>query len=242
LRIGRAVLTNRRQTRRMSVMSTVVGIVFVAGTSHSLPLFARELPGTALGTVTAVNGEVHRVRAGKQTVVNLGLAVRINDEFRTDAKSGVTITMRGGSSIQLSESTDFIVDQYAIGEDRLVSARFRLARGRVRALVNEKFASANGSGFEVMTPNAVAAVRGTEFAIWHVIGKPCPGFLSCLEYTDVNVFAGTVELSNPTNPTASTVRVGAGYASAVPCSLPPTRPQPISSPTTIQSNGRPASS
>ena len=57
------------------------------------------------------------------------------------------------------------------------------------------------------TPNAVVGVRGTDFTTKYVAGKPCPGFPQCLRYTDVGVYKGIVEVSNPTNPKAVAVRV-----------------------------------
>jgi hypothetical protein len=73
----------------------------------------------------------------------------------------------------------------------------------------------------------VVGVRGTDFTTKYVAGKPCPGFPQCLRYTDVGVYKGIVEVSNPTNPKAAAVRVSSGYETTVPCELPPAKPGPL---------------
>ena len=77
------------------------------------------------------------------------------------------------------------------------------------------------------TPNAVVAARGTNFETAYIVGKPCPGFPECLRYTDVGVYEGVVEVSNPTNPRAAPVRVTPGYETTVPCELAPSSPAPL---------------
>jgi hypothetical protein len=119
-----------------------------------------------------------------------------------------------------------VLEQYAIGAGARVDSRINLLIGHLRSIIN---AGVEGSRpkFEVHTPNAVAGVRGTEFETAYIAGKPCPGFPTCLRYTDVGVFKGIVEVSNPTNPSASSVRVTQGYETTVPCELPPSSPAPL---------------
>ena len=46
--------------------------------------------------------------------------------------------------------------------------------------------------------------------------KDHPG---CREFTDVTVYEGTVEVTNPRNPTAGSTKVKSGHKTTVPCGL-----------------------
>jgi hypothetical protein len=101
-----------------------------------------------------------------------------------------------------------------------------LMTGLVRAaVVNEPIAAV--PSFEVHTPNAIAVAHGTEFAVTYIAGKACPDAPGCARYTDVSVYKGIVEVTNPTDPNNQRVRVQQGYETAVPCEFSPTSPAPI---------------
>jgi len=89
----------------------------------------------------------------------------------------------------------------------------------------------NGSGgaphFEVNTPNAVAAARGTTFDTAYTEGGTRPTFGECTRFTDVSVSDGVVAVTNRSNPTTGTVEVPAGYEVTVACDQSPTQPGPL---------------
>ncbi|HXR23842.1 MAG TPA: hypothetical protein VN742_00680, partial [Candidatus Binataceae bacterium] len=49
-----------------------------------------------------------------------------------------------------------------------------------------------------------------------VVREAHPG---CREFTDVTVYEGTVEVTNPRNPTAGSTKVKSGHKTTVPCGL-----------------------
>ena len=70
----------------------------------------------------------------------------------------------------------------------------------------------------------MVGIRGTDFETEYIAGKPFPGFPQCLRYTDVGVYQGLVEVSNPTSAQPAAVRESAGYETTLPCELPPANP------------------
>ena len=90
-----------------------------------------------------------------------------------------------------------------------------------------RFTAGTPPNFEVHTPNAVASARGTYYPVQYTKGTAREGYKDCLEFTDVSVYDGTVEVSNPTNPTAPPVEVHAGQKTTVPCGLAPLPPGEI---------------
>jgi hypothetical protein len=101
----------------------------------------------------------------------------------------------------------------------------RLLGGGVSSLIHTALYR-GVSTFEVHTPNATAAVRGTDFDTTYIEGVIRPGYEGCQRYTDVIVREGVVGLSNPANPAAA-VDIPAGYETTVPCLLPPLNAGPI---------------
>jgi len=85
---------------------------------------------------------------------------------------------------------------------------------------------APGETYEVHTPNASTAVRGTDFDVTYIEGRVRPGYAGCQRYTDVRVREGVVAVSNPANPT-QIVEIDAGFETTVPCELPPLTGGPL---------------
>ncbi len=89
--------------------------------------------------------------------------------------------------------------------------------GLVRSLV--RVTSGVPPNFEVHTPNAVAAARGTSYDTDYQNSISRPGYEYCKEFSDVAVFDATVEVTNPINPSAPPVTVHSGQKTIVPCGL-----------------------
>jgi hypothetical protein len=103
-------------------------------------------------------------------------------------------------------------------------ASISLWEGHLRAIVN--VISGGAPNFQVHTPNAIAAVRGTEFETAYIKDRPCPEDRTCMRYTTVEVFHGVVAVANSTNP-AQTIQVNEGYETTVACESPATSPAPL---------------
>jgi hypothetical protein len=180
------------------------------------------------GSVTDIQGSAKLERNGRSSALAVAISIMIGDKIATASKSSLTVGLIDGSKLTLSESSSIVIDQSVVDPAiaGLADTFFvKLFRGTLQSIVTPKTGSARQ--FEVHTPNAVVGVRGTDFKTEYIEGKPCPGFPQCLRYTDVGVYKGIVEVSNPTSPKPVTVRVTSGYETTVPCELPPASPGPL---------------
>jgi FecR protein len=210
----KAEISVRKHRRAVGCFLTVV-ILLGCGLS---------LAQTPVGSVTELVGIGKLSRGNHELDVVIRMAVMLRDKLQTMAKSHLTVTLNGGSKLMLAELSTMIIDE-DVSNSGPADASISLLLGHLRARVNLGVAPA--SKFEVRTPNAVIGARGTQFETAYIEGKPCPGFPTCLRYTEVGVYEGVVEVRNPTNPKAPSVRVSQGYETTVPCDLPPTSAAPL---------------
>lgn len=178
----------------------------------------------AIGEFTNVGGTASLTHAGKELEAAIGMPVAVGDKIRTSPSAQVSVTFKDGSKLELGESSSFTVDQYAIAGSSRIKALIGLWGGHLHSIVT--VVAGGTPNFEVRTPNAVAAVRGTEFETAFIEGRPCPEDRSCMRYTTVGVSSGRVVVSNPSNP-APPVEVGEGYETTVACEAAATSPAPL---------------
>jgi hypothetical protein len=174
------------------------------------------------GTVKELHGIVRIERNGHSIDAAPGIPIVTGDKIETLRRSSVSIELLDGSQLTLSDKSSAVIDRTMRGG---TDSKIDLFKGKLRSIIN--ITAGNRPRFEVHTPNAVAAVRGTDFETEYIEGKPCPGFPECLRYTDVGVYKGIVEVTNPTSTKPVSVRVAAGYETTVPCELPPARAGPL---------------
>lgn len=184
------------------------------------PVFAQ----IAIGEVENVTGSVQLERAGQMLDVVPSMPIQVHDKLATSAKGKLTVHFHDGSKLALSESGSFSIDEYTITSDSRVVAKIALWANHLRAIVN--VGRGGVPNFEVHTPNAVAAVRGTEFETAYIANRPCPEDRSCMRYTTVEVFTGSVAVANSSDQT-QTVQVNDGYETTVACEAPATPPAPL---------------
>jgi len=187
---------------------------------------AKPAIATAAGSVTAIQRKVVILRGGNQLAGIYGTPVRVGDRVTTAPGGQVTITLDDGTQLELAESSTLtIIANRLNASGQRAETRVDLLAGLVHSLV--RFAPGNAPNYEVHTPNAVAAARGTNYDTDYAKGsarKETPG---CLEFTDVSVFEGSVEVSNPTSSNKSEVRLTRGRKASIPCMLPPNAPVAI---------------
>jgi ferric-dicitrate binding protein FerR (iron transport regulator) len=176
----------------------------------------------AAGSITAATGTVQIVRAGATLPAAIGTAVDLGDRVVTAAGGHVAIRLTDGSTLELGESSALVIDQQVAAP---AQTRVSLFAGVVRSFVNRTVGAA-APNFEVHTPNAVAAARGTRFDTAYVSGAQRPSFGDCRSFTDVSVYDGVVHLANVNN-LAGGVDVPAGYEATVPCMSNPTGAGPL---------------
>ncbi|PID44374.1 MAG: hypothetical protein CSB48_01975 [Proteobacteria bacterium] len=120
--------------------------------------------------------------------------LRVGDTIKT-VNGSVLIRFADQSVLRLDKNTKVVFNRLSqFGKSGMTDTGLRLEKGRVSTKVAP--VKVNGSRYEISTPSAVAAVRGTEFRL-HTNGRQ----------TDLEVVEGTVNLSSP----SETVDIPAGY-------------------------------
>jgi hypothetical protein len=121
-----------------------------------------------IGFYTAVLGQASVMHPGEDRVLPVKLhdEVRFKDVIQTQDESRTKALFQDDSMLTVGENSRVEIDEYIYNPEKNVrQAVVKLMQGQVRALVSKVF-KANGSRFEIHTPSAVAAARGTYFTVW----------------------------------------------------------------------------
>nr|WP_158651928.1 FecR domain-containing protein [Marinobacterium profundum] len=114
--------------------------------------------------VSSVTGSAQMIRAGATVPEPLqqGAMLQLGDKVITAAESSVAIRFADDSILSLQASSQVQFDNLsAHGETGMVDTRMNLIEGRMITRVTP--AVGPGSRFEIQTPSAISAVRGTEY-------------------------------------------------------------------------------
>jgi ferric-dicitrate binding protein FerR (iron transport regulator) len=183
------------------------------------------LAQTAAGSFESVSGQVQIQRGGGATIgAASGVGVNVNDRIVTGPNGHAVILLNDQSRLELGPASTLTLDQFTI-TGGTNTTRVSLFSGVLRSLVNGA-SGAQHADYQVHTPNAVAAVRGTRFDTAYTENVIRPGYQGCERYTDVSVYQGTVNLAPLGAPNAGQ-DVSAGYEATLPCDKPPTAPGPL---------------
>ena len=169
-----------------------------------------------VGIFTAVEGKVSVQHAQSPETLSAKLrdTVLFKDLIETQKESRTKALLNDDSILTIGEHSRVEIAEHLYDPNRgLRSVVVSLVQGQVRALVGKTFAG-SGSKFEVHTPTAVAAARGTYFVVWHVEGAS--GVANIGNHGDVDFQSG-----------GNTVSVVPGtYSLTPPGGGPPSPPQP----------------
>ena len=194
--------------------------------SALLVVSGKALAQTAAGSFQSVSGQVQIQRAGGATIgAASGVGVNVGDRIVTGSSGHAVIVLNDQSRLELGPGSSIALDQFTLGAGT-ATTRVSLFSGVMRSLVNAASGGAAAS-YQVHTPNAVAAVRGTKFDTAYSENVIRSGYQGCEKYTDVSVYQGTVNLANLGSP-AGGEDIHAGYEATVPCDKPPTDGGPLS--------------
>jgi hypothetical protein len=112
-------------------------------------------------TAVNVNGDV-KVQTGQSwQAVEEGQIFSAGDRLTTGENSTLQLVLADGSSVALGADSELTLDDAGAGAEGSVTL-ITLARGLLDAMVQKLKL---GSRFEVQTPYAVAAVKGTDFEV-----------------------------------------------------------------------------
>ena len=140
---------------------------------------------TSIGHVTALEGKVTVLRQGKFAPEPLTLHKPVfqEDIIETDRASKVRITLSDATVISLGEQSRLELKHFSYdARQQTRSGRLAIAWGFFRAILKEM---TSPSSVEVITPTAVAAIRGTD-----LMGEVTA------DSTAIVVLEGTVAVSN----------------------------------------------
>jgi hypothetical protein len=161
-------------------------LVAVLGLLSLLPCAAADAQQPkSTGQVTALEGKVTVLHQGKFTPEPLTLQKPVfqEDIIETDRASKVRITLADATVISLGEQSRLELKQFSHDASQQTrSGRLAIAWGFFRAILKEMTSS---STVEVITPTAVAAIRGTD-----LMGEVTA------DSTAIVVLEGTVAISN----------------------------------------------
>jgi len=132
------------------------------------PVGAQGLTQQAIGFYLTVIGKPTVVHVGQPAAmpVKLRESVYFKDVIETQADSRAKALFDDDSILTVGENSRVEVSEYIYDPaNNQRSSVLRMIQGKARALVGKLFAGM-GSKFEVHTPTAVAAARGTYFVVW----------------------------------------------------------------------------
>ncbi|MCF6281162.1 MAG: FecR domain-containing protein [Candidatus Polarisedimenticolaceae bacterium] len=135
------------------------------GTKLRFPLaWLKHQPASAQVTQLTGKAEVMRVQSGIKVALTLDTELNSGDLIRTAPDGSLTLRFADGSELLVQGGSELKLDHLsAYGSTGMVDTRVRLERGRVDTKV--KPSKGFGSRYHIITPAAVAAVRGTLFRV-----------------------------------------------------------------------------
>jgi len=147
------------------LLLSLIAIPLAFGSSLAI---ASERGTDGIGFYTAVLGQASVTHPGETRVLPVKLhdEVLFKDVIQTQNESRARALFQDDSMLTVGENSRVEIDEYIYNPEANVrQAIVKLMQGQVRALVSKVF-KANGSRFEIHTPSAVAAARGTYFTVW----------------------------------------------------------------------------
>jgi FecR-like protein len=200
--------------RRTIILSRMFSIVFLCGgvamataqeqQQTSVPINAP----FAGATISDWKGKVHLTLPGQSPSSPVRAEILAPGSILDTGGGRLLLQLADGSQILVRPHTRLMVQQPA-PTDR---GYFQLLLGRIRALINKQTGGA--PPFELGTPSAVIAVRGTQFEVE----------VNQHRETEVDVIEGLVEVIS--NHTGTSVLVGAGSSTRVGMNIAPETPRP----------------
>ncbi len=136
----------------------------VPGSTLRIPLaWLRDAPAPA--TVVAATGRVRvTLPDTAERALETGDRLPAGTELSTATNSSVTLRFADGSVLVLQPNAHLTLDTVSVyAEGGMADTRLRLQQGRVEVSANPR--RIPGSRLQVITPSAVAAVRGTHFRV-----------------------------------------------------------------------------
>lgn len=195
-------------TRQTTIIALIFALFSLFVTPH-----AWAMPDGLIGQVTRSEGAVTLTRDGTERPIATGTSIHVGDRIETGADGRLTIDFIDGATLSIGPATQVEIAAYPpleTGAGRVIA----VLAGIVRAVIGDDAVS---RGFDIVTPTAIAAARGTT---WIVDVDP--------QATGVFVAEGVVAVSARTpevDMTPRTVLLEAGEGTDVRAGAGPTAPR-----------------
>lgn len=175
---------------------------------------------TTVGTITQLTGVANIQRGALNIAAAPNLPILLHDRITTQPGASLTIGLVDNSSLQLGSSATLSIDESVLVNGVGAPSKVGLLGGKLHTLIVGAMRGSTTT-FEVHTPNAIGAVRGTEWTTDYEEGTPRDKdkYKDCTQFTDIDVQDGTVNVTNPLNPNAGAVDVHQGHHTTVACGL-----------------------
>lgn len=203
----------RRDARKLLATVAVAFVFFLALalTGLLVPPSARVALGAST-TLTIVGGEVLvRSGSGDFTPGADGMILSAGDTIRTADGGRAVLTYFDGSTVTVEPSTVLVIVEASANADGSTSIVMSQGAGHTWHVVMKLLKS--GSRYEVRTPAATAAVRGTQFDVLDEAGV-----------TTLTTFEGAVATSDPQRTVEVVVAAGRTTTASVAAPPEPSRP------------------
>ena len=167
----------------------IIAITAIAPAAHAQ---------NTVGTITQLAGTANIQRAGATIAATPNMPVMLHDRIATDANASLTIGLVDNSSLQLGASSTLVIDESVLVNGVGAPSKVGLLNGDLHSLIVGAM-KGSSTTFEVNTPNAIGAVRGTDFQM-HTDTNGRQGYPDCFQFTDLSVDDGTVQFCNTATP------------------------------------------
>jgi len=153
---------------------------------------------STVGTITQLQGTGKIQRSTGTIAAAPNMPILLHDQISTDPNSSLTIGLVDNSSLQLGPSSTITIDDSVLVNGVGAPSKVGLLGGDLHSTIVGAMRG-NATTFEVHTPNAIGAVRGTDFNT-HYDNNSHKEDPSCLHTTRVDVNDGTVQVCNYATP------------------------------------------
>ena len=165
-------------------------------------MFAAAIPAAhaqnTVGTITQIQGAANIQRNGATIAAAQNMPVMLHDKIVTQPNASLTISLVDNSSLQLGASSTITIDESVLVNGVGAPSKVGLLGGDLHTVLVGAMRGSSTT-FEVHTPNAIGAVRGTEWDE-HYDEEEHKEAKGCRQTTYVGVEDGTVQVCNTATP------------------------------------------
>ena len=170
-----------------------------------------------VGTITQIQGVANIQRGALNIAAAPNMPVMLHDKITTQPGASLTIGLVDNSSLQLGSDAALTIDESVLVNGVGAPSKVGLLNGKLHSLIVGAMRGSTTT-FEVHTPNAIGAVRGTEFSSDAEDGKANDKYKDCLHWTEFDVQDGNVQVCNTDNP-PKCEECHAGHECSVACGV-----------------------